>query len=176
MSETFTPPAELAPAADAAESVLIWAEGAARRLLERDRPASAPELLRRVAQGGAVLRLTLSGPADRGALLLQVVEAGHGGDCCRSVPVPDDLAAELPPVLLALLRMVDVARTGGRRPARRLVALSQSVEASSAGIVFRVDLRGSLACIAATDPGGIVLMRAACLREGPGMGARPSIH
>ena len=103
MTETFTPPVELAPAADAAEAVLIWAEDAARRLLGRERPASAPELLQRVALGDVALRFTLSGPVDRCALLLQVVEAGHDGDRCRSVPVPDDLAAELPPVFLALL-------------------------------------------------------------------------
>ena len=77
---------ELAPAADAAEAVLIWAEDAARRLLGRERPASAPELLQRVALGDAALRFTLSGPVDRCALLLQVVEAGHDGDRCRSVP------------------------------------------------------------------------------------------
>jgi len=175
MSETFTPPEELTHAADAAESVLIWAEDAARRLLERDSPASAPELLQRVAQGGAVLRLTLSGPADRG-VLLHVVEVDHGGDCCMSVPVPGEMAAELPPVLLTLRRLVDAARTGERRPARRRPALSRPVEADRAGIVFRVELCGPLALIAATSPNGTVLMQAACLREGPGMNARLSIH
>ena len=69
-----------------------------------------------------------------------------------------------------------VARAGGRRPAGRLVALSQSVEAESGAIVFRIDLRGALACMAATGPDGTMLMRAACLREGPGTDARPSIH
>ena len=176
MTETFTPPAELAPAADAAEAVLIWAEDAARRLLGRERPASAPELLQRVALGDVALRFTLSGPVNRCALLLQVVEAGHDGDRCRSVPVPDDLAAELPPVFLALLHLVGVARAGGRRPSGRLVALSQSVEAEGGAIVFRIDLRGALACMAATGPDGTMLMRAACLREGPGTDARPSIH
>ena len=99
---------------------------------------------------------------------------GHRGELRAGEP--DDLAAELPPVFLALLRVVGVARAGGRRPAGRLVALSQSVEAESGAIVFRIDLRGALACMAATGPDGTMLMRAACLREGPGTDARPSIH
>lgn len=110
-----------------------------------------------------------------GALLLQVVEAGHDGHRCRSVPVPDDLAAELPPVFLALLHMVGVARgraAAGRAPGRLVASLSSRIAGRSCS---------GLTCAAHSPawprrPDGTMLMRAACLREGPGTDARPSIH
>lgn len=160
MSHALTPPAALGTAADAADSVLLWAEDAARRLLAHDRAFRAGEVLQRVACGGAALRFTLLG-ADHRCALLQVVEASSTGMRCVSVHVPADLAGELRPVLAALHRMVSVAH---------------SIAGESAGLVFRVELSGRFARLAAIGPDGSVLMRAVCLREGPGMGARPTIH